>query len=126
MEIVSISLDREKILEIEEMKTELGIKSRSKIFSAAISDYLKRQRKITQLEGIATVIFMITHSHAHKSDVTAAIRGYEKIVKTVLHHHSKRGCIDLLIVEGEAQNIVQIYKRVQALRGVDSVDFSVI
>lgn len=126
MEIVSVSLDSKKVLEIEELKKELGIKSRSKIFSAAISDFIKRQKKISELRGVATVIFMITHGHAHKSDVTSAIGGYERLVKTVLHHHSTRGCIDLLIVEGEAASILQIYRKISKMRAVESVDFSVI
>jgi len=126
MEIVSVSLDSKKVEEIEELKKEFGIKSRSKIISSAISDYIKRQKTISQLRGNATVIFMITHRHTHKSDVTSVIGGYERLVKTVLHHHSKKGCIDLLIVEGEGANILQIYRKIGKLRGVESIDFSVI
>jgi len=126
MEIISISLEKEKIEELKEAMELSGIKSRSKLIRQAMGEFVSRQKSLSEMGGERTVIFMITHSHSHKSDATSATRGYENIVKTVLHHHSSRGCLDILITQGDAPKIRELYKKIQGLGGVAGVNFSII
>lgn len=126
LQIISISLDSKKVGKIDEAMKNSGIKSRSKYISNALEESLQKQRMLSEMKGENTVVFNITHAHTHKSDVTAAIHGFEHIVKTVVHHHSKKGCLDILIVEGEAESIRKVFRRISSMKGVGSVNCSII
>jgi len=126
MKIISVSLEKSGVDEIDEALELTGMKSRSKLIRHAMNEFLGRQKSLSKLSGSATVVFMITHPHLHKTEVTSAIHGYESLVKTVLHHHSKRGCLDILIAEGEAFQIKQLYKKLENMEGVEGVNFSII
>lgn len=126
MEIISISLDDGKAQQIQVMMEKSGIKSRSKFFRGAINEMLQKQKLLSQLKGNGTVVFMITHGHLHKADATSKIIGYENIVKTVIHHHSNRGCLDILIAEGDAEHLRGLYRKIQELKGTQGVSCSII
>jgi len=54
------------------------------------------------------------------------VSGYEEIVRTILHHHSKEGCLDILIVQGDCGQVKQLYKKICTMKEIDTVKISVL
>ncbi|MFH1307135.1 MAG: hypothetical protein ABIH83_05800 [Candidatus Micrarchaeota archaeon] len=126
MEIISVSLEPEKVQEINRAMELTKIKSRSKIIRTALTSLLNQYKILSELKGVHTVVFMISHRSVHMSDATASIRGFGDIVKTVLHHHSKKGCLDILIAEGDAGKLRDLFRGIQNMKNINSVSCSII
>jgi len=126
IEIISVSIRPQQVEQMNKIMQITGMKSRSKLISHAVSKFCDDQKEISDITDDNTIVFMISHNHLHKSDATSTILGYEDLVRTILHHHSKSGCLDILIVQGEPERIKQLYKKICIMKGISSIDFSII
>ncbi|RLG19220.1 hypothetical protein DRN67_03300, partial [Candidatus Micrarchaeota archaeon] len=104
MEIISVSLEAEDVKKVREIMESLGIKSRSKLIRASLDSLVKEYEVLSELEGSQTVVFMISKKNG-KSDVSKIMHEFQGVIKTNIHHHSPKGCLDILITEGDANVI---------------------
>ncbi len=124
MEIVSVSLDSENVTKISEIMKTLGIKSRSRLMRASLDSLIKEYEVLSELQGMQTVVFMI--SQKKKSDISELMHKFQNLIKTNIHHHSHRGCLDILITEGDAASIRKLYLTIKNSRNISSVSVSVV
>lgn len=120
MEIISISLDQENVRKIEKIMGALGIKSRSKLIRTSLDSLVHEYEVLSELEGVQTVVFMVSHKRGN-SDISRIIHEFQNIIKTNIHHHSPKGCLDILIGEGDAKIIRKMYQAINNTGNSSSV-----
>ena len=72
MEILSISLDKETLEELNGMQHNLGFKSRSKMIRATIDSLMNEFRIVDSLKGRHEVVLIVTY-RGHDGDCVSGI-----------------------------------------------------
>lgn len=126
MEIISISLDRETLDELDKIQENLGFKSRSKLLRATIASLLNEYRIMETLKGHVDSVFVLTYRESEKHRVSDVLHKYDECIKTVVHQHHVGICIEVLIVCADADKIRELFGLLKKDKGVRSVSCSVL
>ncbi len=126
MEIISMSMDSESVKEMENMMALTGIKSRSRLLRMGLASLLNEYKIIEKMKGQQTVVFMVTHVGERQADMNKIMHRFGHIIRTNMHQHSERGCLDILIAEGNAEEIREMFASIKNMKGVGNAFCSVI
>ena len=126
MAIVSISMDEESRSDMDKLMKTTGVKGRSRLLRMALASLQNEYRQIGMMEGKQTVVFIVTHTGEKRVDMDKVTHRFGHIIRTNIHHHSERGCLDILIAEGKADELREMFGVVKNLNGLRSAFCSVI
>lgn len=120
--IVSISLNKEILEEIDNIKTKLGFSCRSEVVRTAIRMLIADNKEKEDLRGRISSVLLVIHDQKTEDVVTQIKHNFEDITKTQLHSHLKNGkCLEIFILEGEAEKIGEIVNLFQANKKMEYV-----
>jgi metal-responsive CopG/Arc/MetJ family transcriptional regulator len=125
MEVISISLAREHVEKIERLMGVLGVRSRSKLIRASLESLNREHAFISELEGTQTVVFMVSQKKAG-GELSRIMHEFKSVIKTNIHHHSPKGCLDILITEGDAEVMKSMYRAITNSSRPGSVSVSIV
>ncbi|MGV8176629.1 MAG: CopG family ribbon-helix-helix protein [Candidatus Bilamarchaeaceae archaeon] len=126
MEIISMSIDRKTSEGISALQRALGFKSRSKLIRSALASFIDAQRSVLSISGKGTVVFTLTRDEHAGTGVSGTISKFGHLVRSNIHHHSRKGCIDIIIAEGEGDELRDLLASLRSAKGTRSVFVSVI
>ena len=122
MVVVSISLNKQMIGEIDRLQGTMGFSGRSETIRAGIRSIAAEQKQTSEMTGSVHAILLALH-HDKFDGVVAGLReGFEDMI--TMHLHSKiKGdkCMDLFVVAGDAQRVSDITKRFRTNDNMDTV-----
>ena len=126
MEIISISLDKETLGELDKIQENLGFKSRSKLLRATLGSLLNEYRIMESLKGHIDSVFVVTYKESEKHRVSDLLHKFEDSIKTVVHQHHVGICLEVLIICADAERIRELFGLLKKDKGVRSVSCSVL
>ncbi|MEW6036464.1 MAG: CopG family ribbon-helix-helix protein [Candidatus Micrarchaeota archaeon] len=126
MEIISISLDKETLDELDKIQGNLGFKSRSKLLRATIGSLLNEYRVMETLKGHLDSVLVVTYKENEKHRVSDILHRFEDCIKTVVHQHHTGICLEVLILCADAERIRELFGLLKKDKGVRSVSCSVL
>ncbi len=127
MEILSISIDKEELKQLEEIQKRLGFKSRSKMLRSAISSLMKDYEGLEILQGHVETAFVLTYSESERNHVSDIVHKFDDIIKTELHQHHHSGtCVDILNLDTTAKITKDFFNAVKRSKCIYSVSYAVI
>ncbi len=126
MEILSISIDKEALAQLNAIQKKLGFKSRSKMLRSAVFNMLKDYEALDSLKGEVESVFVLTYRESEKNHVSDNLHKFEEFIKTELHQHNKGVCIDILSVHTDAENTRRMFGVLKKNKCISSVTCSVI
>ncbi|HUY70341.1 MAG TPA: ribbon-helix-helix protein, CopG family [Candidatus Baltobacteraceae bacterium] len=126
MKILSISVDKDAIKQLDAAQKRLGIKSRSKLLRNAILNMLKEYDTLDSLSGNVESIFLLTYKESEKNHVSDMLHRFEDYIKTDLHQHRHGTCIDVLNVEASANTTRALFAALKKSKCIYSVTYSII
>lgn len=126
MEILSISIDKASLSQIEQVQKRLGFKSRSKMLRAAILSMLSDYESLELLKGNVECVFVITYKESEKNHVSDVLHKFEDTIRTELHQHRSGTCIDILDISTGAQRIRAFYNELKKKKCIYSVTYTII
>ena len=123
-----VSLPSKLCVRFDKLIVELGYTKRSKAIADAINEFISQKRVSSKGKIMGTISYLYDH---HVSDVNKKLvelqHGYEKSIKSTMHSHVTHDeCIEVLIVEGSADNIQKLYGGLSAIRGVENCKLSIL
>ena len=122
MPIVSISLNAEILSEIDKLQKSMGFSGRSEIIRAGIRNLIAEEKQRSNLSGIIHAILMIIHDEDSEQIVTGIKHSHEELIGT--HLHSKiegKKCMELFVIDGDAERVSTITKDFQVNKNMDTV-----
>lgn len=126
MEIISISIDKEKLEELDSVQKKLGFRSRSRLLRATLDSLLNEYDALESRKGHCDAVFTVTHS-SHGSDALGTLlTEFEDAIVTEIHQHHKNVCLRVLIACADAQRIRGLFSHLKKSKGVRSVQVSVL
>ncbi len=109
MTIVSLSFPDQMIRDMDEIQKSLGFTGRSELVRAAIRLMLEDKREKDSLRGQVAAILAVTHNQEDEEPVTRIKHSFEDIIRTHLHNKITRtNCVELFLLEGDAQKIASM------------------
>ncbi len=122
MTVVSISLNETLLEKLEEIEEEQGFSGRSEVMRTAIRNFIDDRKELDELEGEASAVMTVNYEH----DTGLDTHRFQDLIKSQLHSHDMEGdCLQVFILEGSLEDIVDMKQSLEAERNVTDVDISV-
>ena len=122
MTIVSISLNGEILSELDKLQKTLGFSGRSEAIRAGIRSFVAEEKQKSQLVGNIHAILLVVHNDEFDHIVSGIKHNFEDLIST--HLHSKiegNKCMELFVIDGEAERVSTITKDFQTNKKMDTV-----
>jgi len=126
MEIISVSMDREQLGQLDKIQQKLGFKSRSKLLRATIDSMMNEYDVLDSRRGHTDAVFTVTHSSVGTDSLSRLLTEFEDVIMTEIHQHHKSLCLRVLIACGDAKRIKELFSHLKRRKGIRSVQVSVL
>ncbi|MFX1475135.1 MAG: nickel-responsive transcriptional regulator NikR [Promethearchaeota archaeon] len=128
MPIISISLTTHLLRQLDSLIKNRGYSSRSEAIRDAIRSSLDEFQlsRFEQGRVIATITVISEHEkHDVDERLTRLRHQHNAIVSGNMHLHlGNRYCLDVLITEGEAKEVITFISQIRAMRGIRQVTYT--
>jgi len=122
MPIVSISLTKEILKEIDNLQKNLGFSGRSDAIRAGIRSFVSEEKQKENLSGNVNAILLVVHNDEYDNQVNGIKHSYEDLITTHLHSKIEGDkCMELFMLKGEANSVSEITKDFQINKKMDTV-----
>lgn len=122
MTIISISLNEKLLNEIDQLKDELGFSGRSEVIRTSTRMLIADNQEKKVLQGVLNSILILIHDPKAEDRVTEIKHDFEDIINTQIHSHLKDDkCLEIFIMEGDAQRMNTLRKLFRTSRKMDYV-----
>ena len=120
--IVSISLNRDMIKELDTLQKTLGFTGRSEIIRAGIRTFVQEEKQKQGMKGNKNAILMVVHNDEFDDQVAGIKHDYEDLIKTHLHNKIDGDrCVELFLLDGNAKRIETVTKGFLTNKKMDNV-----
>ena len=122
MPIVSISLSNELLVELDKLQKSMGFAGRSEAIRAGIRSFVSEEKQKTQVAGDLHAILLVVHNDEFDDIISGIKHNFEDLIITHLHskiHGNK--CMELFMLDGEAEKINEITKNFKIKKKMDNV-----
>ena len=121
MPVVSISLNKELLEKLEQIEKEVGYSGRSEVIRKAVRNFIKEKEHLEDLEGVQTAVLTVKH----KNEAGLDIHDFQGLIRSQLHDHDEQGnCMQVFIVSGEAEKILDMKEHLESKKKVMNIDTS--
>ncbi len=122
MPIVSISLNNDILSEIDKLKKSMGFSGRSEAIRAGIRNFVSETKQNTELSGKVHAILLVVHNDEFDHIVSGIKHNFEDLITTHLHSKIEGDkCMELFVINGEAERVSIITKDFQTNKKMDTV-----
>jgi CopG family nickel-responsive transcriptional regulator len=120
MSIVSVSIPKNLLENVDKYAKERGFANRSEIVRQALRTYMFESRRLDELQGRITAIITIVYQReAKRSQITDLQHNFGSAVLTFLHTHIQEGyCVEIIVARADTQVIRAL---VQALKANEQI-----
>lgn len=125
--IVSISLNRDMIEELDVLQKTLGFTGRSEIVRAGIRTFVQEEKQRQEMSGNKNAILTVVHNDEFDDQVAGIKQDYENLIKTHIHNKiDKDRCVEVLLLDGDAEMIKMITNGFLINKKMDSVKLEIL
>jgi CopG family nickel-responsive transcriptional regulator len=122
MPIVSISLNDEILSELDKLQSSMGFSSRSEAIRAGIRTFVSEEKQKADLSGNIHAILLVVHNDEFDHIVSGITHNFEDLITTHLHSKiDKKKCMELFVINGDAEKVSTITKDFQRNKNMDTV-----
>jgi CopG family nickel-responsive transcriptional regulator len=122
MPIVSISLNKRILKEIDAIQDEMGFSGRSETIRAAIRMLMADKREKDDLIGVLDATLLVIHDENASDNVSKIRHDFQDLIKTQIHNHLENDkCLEIFVVKGEADRIKLMKNSFQIEKNLDYV-----
>jgi len=122
MPIVSISLNDEILSELDKLQTTMGFSGRSEAIRAGIRSFVSEEKQKADLSGNINAILLVVHNDEFDHVVSGITHNFEDLITTHLHSKiEKEKCMELFLINGDAEKVSTITKDFQRNKNMDTV-----
>ena len=122
MPIVSISLNKEILSEVDKLQTTMGFSGRSEAIRAGIRSFVSEEKQKADLSGNVHAILLVVHNDEFDHVVSGITHNFEDLITTHLHSKiEKEKCMELFLINGDAEKVSTITRDFQTNKNMDTV-----
>lgn len=127
MTVISVSLSSKLLNEIDNLKEEMGFSGRSEVIRASTRMLIADNREKEELRGDMNSILVLIHNKSVEDRVTEIKHDFEDVISTQIHSHLRENkCLELFILDGDAQRMNQLSKMFKTSGKIEYVKLIII
>jgi len=121
--IISVSLSESLLEEVSRIQREMGFSGRSEVIRAGLRRLIAERRELERMRGRINSILLVVHEREDEDIVNRIKHEFDDIINTQLHSHLKREkCLEIFILDGEAERIREIVDRFETCGKMEYVN----
>jgi len=121
MVVVSISLNDNILKEIDKIEKELGYSGRSEVIRTGARLLISEFKNNEKITGKINAILLLIHSPDSEDVVSEIKHNFEDVTIKQIHSHLRNKCLEIFILDGDAENIKEMVRLFQTSRKMDHV-----
>ncbi|RZN34984.1 MAG: CopG family ribbon-helix-helix protein [Methanophagales archaeon ANME-1-THS] len=122
MTIISVSVNKGLLEELDKLQKELGFSGRSDVMRTGARMLIADCKEKERLAGTLNCVLLLIHAPKVEDAVTAGKHGFEDIITTQIHNHLREDkCLEVFVLEGDATRIKELVRIFQATGKMDYV-----
>ena len=127
MSIISLSLPKELLEELDAILGEDRVASRSEIIRQAVRMYISEYDKLDKIKGNVVATVSVLYEPAEKNDELFQLQHeFGDMINAYLHSHLTGGeCLEVMVVKGSAKRLKSLIDGLKANKPVKQIKFSV-
>lgn len=124
--IVAISMPDDDFVELERLQKEGGFSNRSEVVRHALQSLLAEHRTMEGFTGRVTLVVTAMFAPGGKSNQCSKVQHmHNELISAIMHAHSSEGgCVEIMVVTGEADEARELIQKMRALKRVTRVQVS--
>lgn len=111
-----ISLPEDLVERIDALSSRLGA-SRSFVIHDLISEVLEDRTHLLKPHRCKGVL-IIVYKGENREHVSKVMERFREYLTTTMHHHTEGTCVDICILEGESEHILELESQLRRVEGV--------
>jgi len=122
LEIISISLTKDILHELDRMGDRAGYTSRSEIVRDSIRTFLKSKEEIDKVEGRVEGVLLLLYDHKAGHTVSEVRHRHMEVFRSFMHCdfvEKESKCCEVLMFSGEADKVREAHQSLQAIKHVE-------
>ena len=125
--IVSVSLNKNILAEMDKIQESHGFSGRSELIRAGIRSLLSDDRKRNEMKEYIRALFLAIHDEKSDQQVTELRHAFDKLINTHLHSKVERDkCLEIFLLKGDSINVNEMAKQFQSIRNMEKVELVVV
>jgi CopG family nickel-responsive transcriptional regulator len=123
---VSLSLPEGLLRQFDGVVRAQGYPSRSEAAREALEDFLLKHRHLGRLTGDISCVVTFSYPHGKRLEgqITELQHRFGKVVTSTSHVHRGEKCLEVVFLQGRAEEIREFVGRLSALKRVGHVAFA--
>lgn len=124
MVVISISLNEQNVKDLDTIQTELGFSGRSEAVRTALRTLVAERNERKKMVGRVDGALIIVTEMGSSESIDGIYHKNQEMIKTHIHNHvGGDRCMNLLMIEGEADRVNRILDQLERLEGVSYLKF---
>lgn len=122
-EIISISLNKDMIEQMNTIQKDMNFSGRSEIVRAGLRTLIEEYNSLYALSGIVEGTLIVTHKEEYNDEFSKIKHtAPHDCVKTHLHHELENHlCMEILLFRGDSKYLQALYQQFVSSRKIGSV-----
>lgn len=117
MVVISVSLSGDELDRFDDLVEHLDYESRSSAVRDALYHFMAEHR--LDFEESGALVLTLLHDHDRgRDDIHEITHEYGGLIHTSLHSDVERGCVDLLVAQGDGEALHGLVDELTGLEGV--------
>ncbi|MFX1564635.1 MAG: CopG family ribbon-helix-helix protein [Promethearchaeota archaeon] len=128
MPIISISLNDQELNALDRLQTAGGFANRSELLRQAVRTLANELQDLEKASGKISAVLTIVYGKKGKGiESNFLLHRQTAIIDALLHSHTVNGeCIEIIVVNGQAQDIRELVKSLKGNRKIVMVKAAII
>jgi CopG family nickel-responsive transcriptional regulator len=128
MPIISISLNDQELDALDRLQTEGGFANRSELLRQAVRTLSNELKDLEKTSGKISAVLTIVYGKKGKGiESNFLLHRQAAIIDALLHSHTVNGeCIEVIVVNGQAEDIRELVKSLKGNRKIVMVKVAII
>ncbi|MFX1475077.1 MAG: CopG family ribbon-helix-helix protein [Promethearchaeota archaeon] len=128
MPIVSVSLSNEDLHTLNRLQADGGFTNRSELLRQALRTLAQDMHALDELSGDISAVLTIVYQKSGKGiESNFLLHHHTQLIDAMLHSHTINGdCIEVVVVNGRAENIRELVNQLKGNTKIHSVTVAII
>lgn len=120
MPVISASIDRETLAELDSLCKTLEFSGRSEAIRAGIRSLAAENRSADSMGGEMKAVLLLVHEENAEKSASFLAHEFGDVVSTHIHSNLKRGkCLEIFVLDGRAERIRSLFKSAKSSRKME-------
>lgn len=118
MVVISVSLSGEELAQFDRLVAHFGYDSRSSAVRDALYHFIAQHRMELSEGALDVVLTLVYAADRHQDRIREAVHAHGELIRTSLHSHLGKQCVDLLVVRGDRGQVHELLDQLTRVKDV--------